>query len=366
MRVDAIELRQVRLPMVAPLRASHGTERDRHVVVVRLVGDGAEGWGECVALTEPTYTSEFAAGAAVVLRDHLAPRLVGTDVTGAAVIVRLADVRGHPMAKSSLEMAVLDAELRAAGRSFADRLGATRRRVPSGITLGLGGSIPALVDDVAAAVAAGYRRVKLKIAPGWDVEPLEAVRSHFPDVVLFADANGAYTAADAPHLARLDEFGLAVLEQPFAADDVGGHAALRRRSATPVGLDESITSPAAAEQAMVAGACDAVGVKPGPVGGYLEAVRVHDRCRAAGVPAWVGGMVETGLGRAGNIALAALDGFTLPGDLSPSDRWFADDLTEPLVMEDGYLAVPSGPGLGVDPLPDALARFTTDITLVRP
>jgi O-succinylbenzoate synthase len=317
-------------------------------------------------MTEPLYSSEFADGAALVLSGHLAPRLVGRDVTAEGVAEALAPVRGHPMAKAALEMAVLDAELRGEGRSLGERLGATRELVPSGISLGIAGSIPELLDVVAAALAEGYQRVKLKVEPGWDLEPTRAVRERFGDILLQVDANGAYTVADIDHLAGFDDLDLLLIEQPLAEDELAGHAELARRLRTPVCLDESITSARSASEAIALGACGVVNVKPGRVGGYLEAVRIHDVCVATGVPAWVGGMLDTGLGRAGNVALAALPGFTLPGDLSASARWFDEDLTEPFVLEDGYLRVPTGPGLGVEPLPHVLAARTTDIDLIRP
>jgi len=360
-RIEAVEVRRLTLPLVAPFHTSRGVEHERRLAVVRVVTSEEEGWGECAALGEPTYTSEYADGAADLLAEHLAPRLVGTltragDVTGA-----LAAVRGHPMAKAALEMAVLDAELRATGRSLADELGAVVDRVPSGIALGL----DATLDDVATAVDAGYRRVKLKIAPGHDLDIVRAVRERWPELPLQVDANGAYSLADAEHLAALDELGLLLIEQPLPDDDLDGHAELARRVRTPISLDESITSAAAAGDAIERGACAVVTIKPGRVGGYLEAVHVHDVCRAAGVPVWCGGMLESGLARAANIALAALPGFTIPGDLSPSSRWFADDLTAPIELDDGYLRVPSGPGIGVRPRPDALARYTTSLVTVR-
>ena len=360
-RIEAVEVRRLTLPLVAPFHTSRGIEHERPLAVVRVVTSAEEGWGECAALGEPTYTSEYADGAAHVLADRLAPRLTGTAVAAADVTRALAPVRGHPMAKAALEMAVLDAELRATGRSLAERLGATVDRVPSGIALGLDASL----DDVAAAVDAGYRRVKLKIAPGHDLDVVAAVRARWPDLPLQVDANGAYTLDDVELLAALDRFGLLLIEQPLAEDDLDGHAQLARHVRTPICLDESITSAAAAADAIARGACSVVNIKPGRVGGYLEAVRVHDVCRAAGVPVWCGGMLESGLARAANLALAALPGFTIPGDLSPSARWYAEDLTEPITLEHGCLRVPTGPGIGVRPRADALARFGTSLVTVR-
>jgi O-succinylbenzoate synthase len=229
------------------------------------------------------------------------------------------------------------------------------------VAVGVSASLDALVDEVTSFVAEGYRRVKLKIGPGWDVEPVAAVRAAHPDLALQVDANGAYRLADAAHLARLDEFGLLLIEQPLADDDLGGHAQLATRLRTPICLDEAIVSARAAEEALDRGACAIVNVKPGRVGGYLEARRVHDVCLARGAPVWCGGMLETGLARSANIALAALPGFTLTGDLSGSGRWFRRDVTPPLVPVDGRLRVPTGPGIGVAPDPAALEELTVSV-----
>ncbi|MEO6087396.1 MAG: o-succinylbenzoate synthase, partial [Umezawaea sp.] len=268
--------------------------------------------------------------------------------------------RGHRMAKAALEMAVLDAELRAEGRPLARELGATRDRVPCGVSVGITDSIGELLDTVGGYLDAGYVRIKLKIAPGWDVEPVRAVRERFgDDVLLQVDANTAYTVADARHLARLDPFGLLLIEQPLDEEDLLGHVELAKVLSTPICLDESITSARAAAAAIAMGACSIVNIKPGRVGGYLEARRIHDVCVANGVPVWCGGMLETGLGRAANVALAALPGCTLPGDTSASDRFYRTDITTPFVLDDGHLAVPTGPGLGVEPLDGVLEEVTT-------
>jgi O-succinylbenzoate synthase len=262
-------------------------------------------------------------------------------------------------------MAVLDAELRAQGISFAQHLGAVRDEVDCGVSVGIHDAIPALIDTVAKHIDEGYRRIKLKIEPGSDIEHVRAVRERFPDVPLQVDANTAYTRADVRHLAQLDEFDLLLIEQPLPEDDILGHAELAKGITTPVCLDESITSARAAADAIALGACSIVNIKAGRVGGYLEARRIHDVCAAHGVPVWCGGMLETGLGRAANVALAALPNFTLPGDTSASDRYFHRDITEPFRLRDGRLSVPQGPGLGVAPLPDALEDVTTSVELVR-
>jgi len=368
MKIESIELRRIRLPLVTPFRTSFGTEAERDVLLVRVTTPDSEGWGECVAMSEPLYSPEHVDGAQIVARDHLLPRLFASEeVSASAVAGTLASVKGHPMAKAALEMALLDAELRAAGVSFASRLGAVRNEVDCGVSVGIFPTIPELLDQVAAYLDAGYLRVKLKIEPGWDVEPLRAVRERFgDDLLLQVDANTAYTLADARHLARLDDFDLLLLEQPLAEDDMPGHAELARSMRTPICLDESITSARAAEHAISIGACSIVNIKAGRVGGYLEALRVHDVCAGHSVPVWCGGMLETGLGRAANVALAALPGFTLPGDTSASDRYFRRDLTEPFVLENGRLPVPAGPGLGVTPDLAYLEEITDSVENIRP
>jgi o-succinylbenzoate synthase len=366
-RLEAVEMRRIRLPLVAPFRTSFGSYAERDILLLRAVTSEGEGWGECVALPDPAYSSEYVDGCQHVLREHLLPRLLDRDLPSAASVAEvLRPVAGHRMAKAAVEMAVLDAELRARGESFAAHLGAVRPEVECGVSVGIHDTIDELLATVEGYLAQGYRRVKLKIEPGWDVAPVRAVRERFgQDLRLQVDANAAYTLADARHLTRLDAFDLLLIEQPLPEEQVPAHAALARLVRTPICLDESITSAQAAADAIATGACSIVNIKPGRVGGYLEARRVHDVCAAHGVPVWMGGMLETGLGRAGNVALAALPGFTLPGDTSASDRYYHRDLTEPFVMEDGRLRVPAAPGLGVTPDPDRLEAVTTSIEMVR-
>ena len=364
MKLREVELRRIRMPLVAPFRTSFGVERERDILLVKVTTDQAEGWGECVAGHEPLYSSEYADGAQRVIRDHLLPRLARVADLGAArVAPALAAVKGHPMAKAAVELAVLDAELRAHGMPLAGYLGAVRDRVPAGVSVGIMDSVPQLLEVVDGYLAAGYARIKLKIEPGWDVEPVRAVRERFGDVLLQVDANTAYTLADAPRLARLDPFDLLLMEQPLPEDDVRGHAELARHIRTPLCLDESITSARAAADAIAIGACAIVNIKAGRVGGFLEARRVHDVCAAHGVPVWCGGMLETGLGRAANLALAGLPNFTLPGDTSASDRyWRRELITEPFTLEPtGVVRVPSGPGLGVTVDEEVLAEITTSV-----
>ncbi|MBO0770428.1 MAG: o-succinylbenzoate synthase [Actinobacteria bacterium] len=360
MKITGVELLRIAMPLVAPFRTSFGTQTSRDILLVRVVTPEAEGWGECVAMDEPRYSPEYTGAAADVLARFLVPALTAAgDVTATAVGTALAPFKGHPMAKAALETAVLDAELRAAGLSLARYLGATSSRVVCGVSVGIAGSVAELLDAVAGYLADGYRRVKLKIEPGWDAEPVRAVRERFGDILLQVDANTAYTLADARQLAALDPFGLLLIEQPLAEDDLRGHAELARMLRTPICLDESITSAHMAADAIALGACRIVNIKPGRVGGYLEARRIHDVCAAHGVPVWCGGMLETGIGRAANLALAALPGFTLPGDTSASARYYQQDITAPFVLDEGRLPVPDGPGIGVDPLAGPLDAVTT-------
>jgi len=357
MKITGVELRTVRMPLVAPFRTSFGTETVREAVLLRVVTDEAEGWGECCAGTAPRYSSEYTHAAADVLARFLVPALAGVG-SAHAVGPALAAFKGHRTAKAALEMAVLDAELRAWEQPLSQALGAARTTVPCGVSAGITDTLPELLDVVAGYLADGYRRIKLKIEPGWDLEPVEAVRERFGDIPLQVDANASYRLDQAGLLARLDAFDLTMLEQPLAEDDLLGHAELAGRIRTPICLDESIVDARAAAAAIALKACRIVNIKPGRVGGYLEAKRIHDLCVAHDIPVWCGGMLETGLGRAANVALAALPGFRFPGDTSASDRYYSTDITEPFRMEDGHLRVPTSPGLGVTPVPELLDAVT--------
>jgi O-succinylbenzoate synthase len=348
MKLENVELRRIRMPLVAPFETSFGVQTERDILLVKAITTDGEGWGECVAGEEPTYSSEYVAGAQHVLIDHLLPRLLDREgIEAADVATLLRPVHGHQMAKAAIEMAVLDAELRARGESFGRYFGAVREAVDCGVSVGIHPTIPALLETVGGYLAQGYRRIKLKIKPGWDVAPVRAVRERFGDVLLQVDANTAYTLADAKHLAELDAFDLLLIEQPLPEEQVLAHADLATIVHTPICLDESITSAQTAEDAIRLGACRIINIKPGRVGGYLEGRRIHDVCTAHGVPVWMGGMLETGIGRAGNVAMAAMPNFTLPGDTSASDRYYHRDITEPFVLDGGRLRVPTGPGLGV-------------------
>lgn len=368
MKLQAVELRRIEIPLVRPFRTSFGVQTSRDVLIVHAVSDDSEGWGECVALAAPVYSSEYVEGAHAVLRDYLIPRLLAQpDVTARTVSPLLEDVLGHRMAKAAVETAILDAELRAHDMSFAAYIGAVRTEVECGVSVGIAESTDLLLEEVGEYVEKGYRRIKLKIEPGWDVGPVRAVREAFgADLRLQVDANTAYDPASSSRLEALDDFGLLLIEQPFAEDDLHQHAVLALRMRTPICLDESIVSAQGAADAVRQGACSIVNVKAGRVGGYLEAVRVHDVCAALGVPVWCGGMLETGIGRAANVALAAMPNFKLPGDTSASDRYYIEDITEPFVLHDGMLSVPTSPGIGVDPRPDLLESLTTSVETLQP
>ncbi|ANP55368.1 O-succinylbenzoate synthase [Streptomyces griseochromogenes] len=360
MKLERVEIVHVAIPLVTPFRTSFGTMTAKDTFLLRVVTDAAEGWSEFAADPEPLYCPEFVAGAEIVLRDFLLPRVAALPhLTTAALAPATAKIKGHELAKAALETAVLDAELRSYGMPLATYLGAVRDRVPAGVSVGIKNSVPELLDDVERYLAEGYVRIKLKIEPGWDLEPVRAVRERFgADLPLQVDANTAYGLGDAEHLRRLDEFGLLLIEEPLEENNLHAHARLQQRLATPVCLDESLHHARDTASAIAMDACRVVNVKPARVGGYLEARRVHDVAHAHGVPVWCGGMLETGIGRAPNLALAALPGCTLPGDTSASSRYFAEDITEPFVLEDGHLPVPATPGIGIEPLPDALRRFT--------
>jgi len=367
MRIQHVELRDISLPLVTPFRTSLGSQDRRDLLLVKVTtADRHVGWGECAADADPSYSPEYIAGARDVLRNHLIPAVLrADDVAAAGVGELLGRVRGHQMAKSALEMAILDAELRAHDTSLASLFGVHRTELAVGVSVGIMDSIDELLEAVAEHVDAGYARIKLKIEPGWDVAPLAAVREAFGDALpLQVDANTAYGPGDLGYLRGLDRFGLTLIEQPFAPDDLATHAALAARMDTPICLDESITSTRDAMTAVRQGACSIINIKPGRVGGYFEARRIHDLCFASGVPVWCGGMLETGLGRAANLALAALPGFTLPGDISATSRYYAQDVTRPFELVDGVIELPTGPGIGVEPHLDRLELATTAVEVV--
>jgi len=347
-KLESVELVRVKMPLVRPFRTSFGSQHVRDVLLVHVITDVSDGWGECAAHAEPFYNEEFVDASEMVLKRWLIPPLFDqAHLTGDRVLDASRVVKGYNAARASIEMAVLDAELRARGVRLTSYLGGVREQVKVGVSIGITDSIAQLVDVVRGYVADGYCRAKLKIEPGWDIAAVRAVREAFPDLALQVDANASYGPADVPHLAQLDSLEMLLIEQPFAVDDLASHAALASAINTPVCLDESILSVRGAQLALDAQACSVINIKVGRVGGLLEAKRIHDYCSERNVQVWCGGMLESGVGRAANVALATLSGFTLPGDISASERYFARDVVEPFVLVDSSLAVPQGAGLGV-------------------
>lgn len=364
-RLAALELREVGLPLVRPFRTSFGEEREKRAILVRAVlatdAGEVEGWGECVSSSDPLYSEEWVDGSWLILSKYLCPALLGTEGFGHPADVEqcLRGIRGHRMAKASLVLAVLDAWLRARDERLVDFLGGVGERVPCGVSVGIASTTEALLEEIQEYLARGYQRIKLKIEPGRDRVVVASVRAALPDTPLSVDANAAYDLSDVSLFEALDEFGLLMIEQPLGHDDLMDHARLQQRIRTPVCLDESIRSAHDAALAIQLGACQVINIKPGRVGGLLEAKRVHDVAVESDVPVWIGGMLETGIGRAANLALAALPGVRFPGDTSASDRYFPDDITDPFVLAaDGTMAVPEGAGIGVDPRPDRLQACT--------
>jgi O-succinylbenzoate synthase len=360
--IDRLEIRLLRLPLVRFFETSFGRSYDRTFALVRLRGDGIDGWGEAVADADPYYSSETTETVWHIVTEFLAPLVVGRGFAHpSGVWPALARVRGHNMAKAAVEMAAWDLHAKQQGVPLWQLLGGDGAAVASGVSIGIQDSIEQLEDRVEAERADGYQRIKIKIKPGWDLEPVQRLRARFGPIPLMVDANAAYTLADTSRLAALDEFQLMMIEQPLEYDDVLDHATLQRTLRTPICLDESIESPRIAELALREGACRIINIKPGRMGGFLESRRVHDLCERAGVPVWHGGMLESGIGRAHNLHLSTLPNFRLPGDIAASRRYYAEDLVEPPieVSPDGTVPVPSdGPGIGVVVDHDRVARAT--------
>jgi O-succinylbenzoate synthase len=360
MRIDRIDLRIVRLPLVRPFRTSSSRKDHLDHILVRVVADGVVGWGESASPSDPYYCPETTETCWQILKDFLGPAVLGRDWSTIEDLVGLyRPVKGNNFAKAGLEIACWDALARREGKPLADLLGGNRPEIESGVSLGIEDDVGKLFGLIDQYRAEGYRRIKLKIAPGLDVEVVRRVRTRYPDLPLQVDANSAYTLDDIRTLKQLDEFGLLLIEQPLADDDIIDHARLQSELTTPICLDESIHSAADARKAIELGACRVINIKVSRVGGLREAVRVHDVCRARGVPVWCGGMHEFGIGRAANVAIASLPGFTLAGDVSGSDKYYREDIVDPPIRAlDGAVTVPRGPGLGHRPLEDRIASAT--------
>jgi len=370
--IDRIVLREIHLALKEPFRISSGIESTRRILLLEITErDGAAVWAECVAQALPNYTPETVDTAWLAIREWLAPRLLGQDIAGPEVVHALLaeNIRGHNMAKASLEMGCWGLAAEMGQVPLSKLLGGTRDRVPTGISLGIQSAPERLVERAVAAVAAGYRKIKLKIQPTQDVEYVRAVRRALgDDVEIMADANAAYTIDDASHLVALDEFRLIMLEQPLGADDLLQLAALQRQMKTPLCLDESITELNRARAMIELGSGRIINIKPGRVGGFTASKAIHDLCQTAGIPVWCGGMLETGVGRAYNVALASLPNFSLPGDLSPSARYWKRDVVSPewTMDADGMVHVPRDrPGLGVTVDEEFIESLTTRVEDLR-
>jgi O-succinylbenzoate synthase len=359
--VERLELRVLRLPLVRFFETSFGRVYDRTFMLVRLDGGGVTSWGECVADNDPYYSAETVETAWHITSAFLAPLVLGVEFDHPRdVFPALRRVRGHHMAKAAVEMAAWDLHARQAGKPLAAVLGGTRARVAAGVSIGIQDSLEQLLDRVSAELADGYQRIKIKVKPGWDLAAVAAVRERFGRVPLMVDANAAYGVEDAEHLALFDQFGLMMIEQPLDCDDIRDHAALQRRIATPVCLDESIHSVRRGRDAIDAGACRIINIKPGRLGGHGESIQLHDLCASRAVPVWHGGMLESGIGRAHNLHLSSLPNFSLPGDVAASRRYYEPDLIDPPIEvgPDGTIPVPDGDGIGVHVAEDRVERAT--------
>jgi o-succinylbenzoate synthase len=361
LKIERAELHELGLVLRERFEISSGASQARRVTLLRLTVDGVDSWSECVAAEDPSYSYETTETAWHILGTVILPRIVGTEFTGPADIMDpIPWVRGHEMAKASVEMAAWNVLAQQAGRSLSKTLGGTRDRVAVGVSIGIQPDPDALVQKVAGYVEEGYARVKIKIKPGKDLVMLRAVRESFPDLPIMADANSAYTLDDLDTLKRFDDFDLMMIEQPLPYDDYLHHARLQSQLRTPVCLDESIRSVRDTELAIQLGACKIINIKPGRVGGFGQSIAIHDLCLAEGIQVWHGGMLESGVGRAYNLALASLPGFTLPGDISASRRYWEEDIVAPeFTVEDGTMAVPQGVGLDVELRPDRIESVTT-------
>src|SRR5713101_776431 len=361
MRIRGITLRELRMKLIAPFETSSIRTDERRIVLVEADVDGVTGWGECVAGETPSYSPETTETAWHILRDHLWPLVQGKEFSGAAnVWDMLEPVRGNNMAKAGLEAAIWDAEAKQKGLPLAKLLGGVRDEIASGVSVGIKESVDELSAAVKKELAAGYQRVKIKIKPGKDVEQVKRLRQDFPNIKLMVDANSAYRASDWPLLKHLDGYHLMMIEQPLGWDDLYSHVELQKRLQTPICLDECIHTVEQAEAAIALGACKIINIKLGRVGGYMVAKQIHDLCQANAIPVWCGGMLESGIGRAHNIALSTLPNFILPGDVTASRRYWEEDIIDPevTISPQGTICVPSGPGLGFEPRRERIEKLT--------
>jgi o-succinylbenzoate synthase len=350
MRIDSVEIRHIRMELVSPFVTSMGTEYDEEHIIVRVDGEGVTGWGESVAEGTPFYSYETVQTAWHILRDFLIPSVLGKDLSGIDEAIALySKVRGHMMAKAGLEAALWDALAKTRNISLSEILGGTRKKIDVGVSIGIQSSEKELINKVENYRKEGYKRIKIKIAPGNDIQFVAALHKEFPGILLQVDANSAYTLNDINLFKKMDEYNLIIIEQPLGYEDIFDHSKLQRELNTPICLDESIHSLDDTRAAIELDSCRIINIKPGRVGGFTESKLIHDYCASMKIPVWHGGMLESGIGRAGNVALASLPGFTLPGDISASKRYYREDIVEPefIVNADGTMDVPSKPGIGV-------------------
>jgi o-succinylbenzoate synthase len=360
-KIDGVEIRLIRLPLIEPFETSFGKIDSRMIFLVCLEAEGLRGWGEVVAEEEPLYSYETVSTALHVIRDFLGPALLTGPIDSVDDLAkRLSPCRGHNMAKAGLELAFMDLLAQVEGQSLSQLIGGELKRVAVGVSLGIQPAISRLLERIEKYLKLGYQRIKLKIKPGWDLDVVDEVRRKYPKILLSVDANAAYTFSDADHLKMLDDFNLLMIEQPLQYDDVMDHARLQELMKTRLCLDESIISQRQARLALELDSCRIINIKVGRVGGYSEALGIHNLCVARDIPVWCGGMLESGIGRAHNIALASLKGFTLPGDISASSRYFERDVIYPEVTvdSDGTVAVPDGVGLGFEVDLDFIKHMT--------
>jgi O-succinylbenzoate synthase len=349
MKIEAITLREIHMPLVHFFETSFGRTYSRRIVLVTVSCDGVEGWGECVSGEDPFYSSEWIESSWLTMRGYLIPALLGRSIESARDCpALLAKVRGHRMAKAALENALWDAEARQKGQPLWKLLGGTQPEIPCGVSIGIQDSVDQLLEKVEIELAAGYRRIKIKVKPGWDLKVLERIRSRWADITLSCDANSAYTLDQVEHLRKFDQFNLLMIEQPLWDDEIYYHARLQKELRTAICLDESIVSARSAAFAVETAACRIVNIKVGRVGGFSEAIKIHDVCQSQKIPVWCGGMLETGIGRAHNIALSTLPNFTLPGDVSASKRYWKADVIDPEVevSPKGMITPSDKPGTG--------------------
>ena len=368
MKIEAVTLYEIQMPLVHFFETSFGRTYERRIFLVKVDSEGVHGWAECVAAENPFYSSEWLESAWPTIKHFLAPALLGKNLEKASESIPLmAPVRGHQMAKAALENALWDAEAKQIRQPLWKLLGGKQREIPCGVSIGIQDSVEQLLDKIQTELAAGYRRIKVKVKPGWDVNVLERIRSRWPEITLSCDANSAYTPGQVEHLRKFDQFNLLMIEQPLWDDDISNHSRLQQKLRTAICLDESIRHARDAAQAIEIGACRIINIKVGRVGGFTEARKVHDVCAAQKIPVWCGGMLESGVGRAHNIALSTLENFRLPGDVSASKRYWKEDIIDPAVevTPQGTIVIRDEPGTGYRVREDLIEKLAVRKETIR-